>query len=285
MERKRSRVRKVSLPPCPAILDGPGSDGAAEIADATAYYAADPPPRRAFPHRVYKDDSVKHSLNDAFQYKCAYCESSYGETQPVDVEHYRPKGAIDTAARGTIKPGYFWLAATWANLLPACIDCNRRRRHTGRDGVPVTLGKGNQFPLAREEDRVTTPGANVAAEAPLLLNPYADEPDRHLQFLESGPVRPAHDPAAPDSEDRKGRATIDTAALNRPRLVRAREAYARRVKIQLARVADAEQNIRTYGVDRHLLSQLRGELDQLAELMDHESPYLTMTAQLIATRR
>src|SRR4051794_24811090 len=113
-------MRRVPLPPSPALLDRPGSPGAQEIARATDYYDTQPPPTRAFKHAVYKRAAIRNALNAAFAFKCAYCESGYGGTQPVDVEHYRPKGKVVTPTGATIKAAYYWLAATWDNLLPAC---------------------------------------------------------------------------------------------------------------------------------------------------------------------
>ncbi|MEF9674035.1 hypothetical protein QNM99_25505 [Pseudomonas sp. PCH446] len=43
----------------------------------------------------------------------------------MDVEHYRPKGAVSEDAS---HPGYWWVAMDWDNLLPSCIDCNRKRK-------------------------------------------------------------------------------------------------------------------------------------------------------------
>ena len=53
---------------------------------------------------AYGNDAVKAALEKLFHGKCSYCESHYSATQPIDVEHYRPKNV------GT---GYFWMAAVW----------------------------------------------------------------------------------------------------------------------------------------------------------------------------
>ena len=112
--------------------------------------------------------------------KCAYCESFYAGTQPVDVEHYRPKGKVDGMAG---HPGYWWLAGRWENLLPSCIDCNRKRRQKtpkAADGLLVTLlengdfdrqdtlstGKATAFPLAEGSPRALQEGDDLDAERP-----------------------------------------------------------------------------------------------------------------------
>jgi uncharacterized protein (TIGR02646 family) len=141
--------------------------------------------RKAFPFQAYKADGVKKRLEELFHGKCAYCESLYASQAPVDVEHYRPKGSVEGAAD---HPGYWWLAAEWTNLLPSCLDCNRRRRQT----APILsaklevlykemlTGKQDSFPVlgvraAQEPD-------DLSAERPLLLDPTRDDPDDHLAF-------------------------------------------------------------------------------------------------------
>src|SRR5688572_13150422 len=77
----------------------------------------------SFEFKAYGDELLRNALNQHYGYKCAYCETFYGASQPVAVEHYRPKGeVIDGDER--VRPGYYWLAANWENLLPSCTDCN-----------------------------------------------------------------------------------------------------------------------------------------------------------------
>ena len=42
-----------------------------------------------------KDAEVKAALEKLFYGKCAYCETFYSVQAPVDVEHYRPKSAVE----------------------------------------------------------------------------------------------------------------------------------------------------------------------------------------------
>lgn len=148
---------------------------------------------------AYKDDKVRHALEALFHGKCAYCETRYDITAPVDVEHFRPKGSVDGITHG----GYWWLAAVWWNLYPSCIDCNRRReqptppslaslyalladqRSTGFQ--TMSSGKGACFPI--KGTRVTAepaPSQLVKAhedEDAVLLDPCMDDPRAHLRFL------------------------------------------------------------------------------------------------------
>lgn len=144
--------------------------------------------------KVYKSDSVKSKLNELFYGKCAYCESFYPSTAPVDVEHYRPKGGVDEDPE---HPGYWWVAMDWSNLLPSCIHCNRRSGQITPDftskmvslleggrklsrSMFVQVGKQNSFPIMGERAREGV--FAFESEQPLLLDPCRDDPDEHLQF-------------------------------------------------------------------------------------------------------
>lgn len=277
-------MRRRRTPPCPSVLKGPASKGGRETADAITYYAQRPRPTKSYEFKVYSDDAVKTSLNESFGFKCAYCESSYGATQPVDVEHYRPKAAVLTGTGRTLKPGYYWLAATWENLLPSCIDCNRARGQTTTDGARDLSGKANRFPLADERRRVRRPGS-VKREKPLLLHPYFDDPGEYLEFGPEGVLRAARDPRGPGGESARGRATRDVLGLNRTRLVRARHEHQLRVELQLERVAEAEQDISDHPGDAGVERRLRRELEELKKLQTEDAPYTLLTAQLIERHR
>jgi len=181
-------------------------------------------------------------LENVFHGKCAYCET-LAPRFPGHAEHFRPKGRVDVRDPATGRsvpatvewpdgkiathPGYFWLAYHWKNLLPACQDCNSGR------------GKQNQFPLApahmptlvarldaataaklaaRARASVTwkqryylDPDALDEIEIPQILNPYVDDPRRHLRFGEGGIV------AAIDNSER-GRQSIHVYQLDDDKL-------------------------------------------------------------------
>ncbi|WID94887.1 hypothetical protein QO058_18950 [Bosea vestrisii] len=211
--------------------------------------------RKAFPFAVYKADSVKKRLEELFHGKCAYCESLYASQAPVDVEHYRPKGRVEGDA---LHPGYWWLAADWANLLPSCLDCNRRRKQS----VPVVstgltvmqqamqTGKQDAFPVAgmragRETD-------DVLAEGALLLDPTRDDPEDHLAFWlgddrASGVVYPLPKLGAPPVAPDLPLADADKVAV-------AVDAEARAVSVRGA------VSIQVYGLNRLRLVQERARL-------------------------
>ena len=183
----------VSKPVC--LTDEKGL-GAKELVRARNYING-PKVKKAFPFSAYKDGEVKTRLEALFHGKCAYCESFYSQTQPVDVEHYRPKGRV--AEAGADHPGYWWLAMEWENLLPSCIDCNRKRGQTlpvMRQGTLLELhdgarfsssvqfksGKQDSFPLANGSPYAVTEKDDLALEIRLLLDPTRDNPESHLAF-------------------------------------------------------------------------------------------------------
>jgi uncharacterized protein (TIGR02646 family) len=149
-------------------------------------------------------------LHELFNQKCAYCETIIATNQPGDVEHFRPKGRVigndfrplrcDCPEHGEIDhPGYYWLAYDWDNLLPACIDCNRYRRH-GK--LEEGAGKADRFPVA--DFRACAPG-DECVEDPMLINPAAIDPAEHLMFLPDGRIK-ARSP--------KGTVTLELLGLN-----------------------------------------------------------------------
>lgn len=258
---------RVKRPPEPDELK---LKAAAEVAENAANAPAGP-----FKFNAYKLPAVRQALNAAFGFKCAYCESNFGATQPVAVEHFRPKGKVKTP-QGDI-PGYYWLAADWDNLLPSCTDCNSARRQL-IGGVEVTAGKGNWFPIASEQRRARAPDEE-AAEERLLLHPYLDFPDRHLEFIDEGVVRSRLSPSGRASP--KGHASIDVYALQRPGLVKAREAMQIRVRAQIAVVRREAARLDADPQDADQAAILSEELAGLRRLMARDQPYSEIARQLI----
>lgn len=167
-------------------------DATTELERATAHYG-NPANTGSFTFKVYGDDSVKAAIHELFHFKCAYCESFYGHLHPVDVEHYRPKSAVEGVPGHR---GYWWLAMDWENLLPSCIDCNRRReQEVPAAGALVDLlatgkfsrerkifsGKHTAFPLSGG-NRASWPASAIGQEQRLLLDPTRDNPDDHIVF-------------------------------------------------------------------------------------------------------
>src|SRR6266404_2065479 len=106
---------KVTRPPGPKQLLAPAADVDLERQEALKFYKAAVKTRKEFPFKIYKQPYVKEAIEKIFHKKCAYCETFYIVAQPVDVEHFRPKGAVVVGKEK--KPGYYWLASEWTNLL------------------------------------------------------------------------------------------------------------------------------------------------------------------------
>lgn len=141
--------------------------------------------------------------------RCAFCEVSLAADRfGGDVEHFRPKEKVSSRFRpkGSVL-GYWWLAYCWANYLPACFQCNRK--------------KGVKFPLIDEAQRHWPPQeGDEAREAPLLLNPYEHRlrPSLHLSFDVLGQVA---------GESDRGSETVTICGLDRSALRSEREEKAR----------------------------------------------------------
>jgi uncharacterized protein (TIGR02646 family) len=269
---------RVPLGPAPPELQDPESIGPKERAAAVAFFADPANKDGEFPFKAYKHDAVKRALNETFGFKCAYCESSFGETQPIDVEHYRPKSgfAID---RKLVKPGYYWLAASWGNLLPSCIDCNRGREQVIVGGATGTAGKANQFPVRSEQRRARKPGEE-AREGRLLLHPSLDRPEAHLEFIDDGIVRPSA--SSTGRQSAKGRASIEVYALQRDGVVRGRKARQKLIRVEIGRARKAAMRMNQPGAAAFdFAGDLRESLAMLSDFIAPGAPYAGMARQMI----
>jgi uncharacterized protein (TIGR02646 family) len=173
-------------------------------------------PGHAVSDAIYAHDEIRAVLETVFSHKCAYCESEPTATGAWDVEHFRPKGRVDTRPD---HPGYYWLAYSWTNLYLSCPHCNQRRKDKPVAGDMRTLparGKLDQFPLRDEATRAMQPADVLEAEDRLLLDPCTDNPEEHLAIGVKGKIV-----ALNDSE--MGATTVDVCRLDRRRLDLARQ--------------------------------------------------------------
>ena len=280
-------MRRVDRDPrkIPQALTGPDSPAAkerrqaeAKIRAAQAAMKARKKRPKAFDFKVYARDEVKLALELLFHGKCAYCESFYANQSPVDVEHYRPKGMVEGEKDHW---GYWWLAADWDNLLPSCIDCNRRRKQklpnpkTGSladletlTGPRVLVGKKDAFPVidgTRVFEPGPVPGQEIHNEQPYLLDPCRDDPGAHLSFAVDRPdpfglalpkaLDPAFDPAKslhttgattapkslPPQVSDRGLMSIHVYGLNRLGLIQARTRVLRQLEALRLMIEDADR--------------------------------------------
>lgn len=145
---------------------------------------------------LYKGADVKQQLKEDQHSKCVYCEcklnGDYGH-----VEHFRPKGGYTIPPSNALKkPGYYWLAYEWSNLLLSCSICN-------------TSYKQNHFALEDESQRDIA-HQNISNEVSLLINPSAEDPSIYIEFHQHI-VAPK---IINGKESVKGRHTIELLKLN-----------------------------------------------------------------------
>jgi uncharacterized protein (TIGR02646 family) len=146
------------------------NEGAAECVAFCAAYDAGRREFRSeeFKQSIYAHQSVKTALIEAQHGKCAFCEKIVFDAGTI--EHYRPKTAVQQSRGGRIiKPGYYWLAYEWSNLLLCCGECN-----TGHKRI--------LFPLSNPSTRARCHTDNLASEDPLLINPAESDPQLHISW-------------------------------------------------------------------------------------------------------
>lgn len=259
----------VKRSPTPSSLLGDQSKGAKETKDAIKAVKAG----TSFDFKAYKDADVVAALRTMFNKKCAYCEFHYAAGGPEDVEHFRPKGAI--VINGKLEqPGYYWLAADWDNLLPSCIDCNRKRKKEFAVGGKKVSGKANLFPVADEGRRWRNHGRKNREE-PLLLNPCEDDPEQHLEFLDKGLVRPVE--GLDGTPSRKGEASIEVFGLIRRDLVEQREKKQTRVRAVIQRAlenAAMAQTTNDPAIGAFLDNQAKELMREAQSHLDESEPFL-----------
>lgn len=152
---------------------------------------------RGFDRTIFSHDSVRTRLLHCQHEKCCYCEK--GREHVHEVEHFRPKTAVQQdRGEPRERPGYYWLAYEWSNLLMACRHCNGR--------------KGPIFPLRNPENRARSHQDRIEDEIPFLIRPDQEDPTEHLSFREHVVV----------GETDRGQKSIKLIGLNREKLKRDR---------------------------------------------------------------
>ncbi len=269
----------------PSVLVDEDSSAARELARARtslAEHDGDPSDWK-FSFSVYSNGDVKTALSSLFHGKCAYCESRYDATQPMDVEHWRPKGRVEAADGTKVKPAYWWLAAAWSNLLPSCIDCNRRRWHTNVvTEAEEKLGKEDQFPLL-DDTRAGAEGEEEN-ERPSLINPCVDDPATFFEFTDEAVIRPRD--GLNESETQRAIDSIRVYALNRSALVEQRQETLLRAQMSVAivhRVAEmrVEQPDMSDAIRMVVDRMVQNEFVWLATHCRDDAEYALMIRQLV----
>ena len=234
--------------------------------------------KQAFKFKIY--GQAREALTELFHGKCSYCEAELASVMPGDVEHFRPKGGVLVGKK--LMSGYYWLAATWDNLLISCRDCNSHRNQRIK-GVPgrVLVGKLNQFPLHNESHRARRP-RDVANEVPLLLNPYIDDPERFLTYeLDADRdiiVKPLKKGGL---ALRKAEKSIEVYALPRSGLVHSRTLLAKRIMMDVDRIRWFQTQLVRDRNNSELERRLLEELELLKDYTEPDKRYAGMARCLI----
>ncbi len=118
-----------------------------------------------FPSYWRKDD-VKKTLWEYHHHKCCYCERKRDLKRESDVEHFRPKAAVQEENQHT---GYWWLAYDWENYFFSCKLCNQKY-------------KKDHFPLLPEGKRAYRADDQLSEEKPVLIHPINDNPEEMIGF-------------------------------------------------------------------------------------------------------
>jgi hypothetical protein len=308
---------KVERIDCPEILAcniDPKREGELETIDAIEFYDEDANSDLPFrkmgkrgariqaSYSVYSDKSIRVKLAEMFYGKCAYCESRIVTIYSGDIEHFRPKGGFhNSTSEPLIKPGYYWLASDWNNLLFACPFCNQTNTHKISQGGKIqelVKGKLNQFPLTNEINRLGRENGRIfysdqnaykvafdREEADrLLLNPCTDNVEEFFDYTEEGIIFPKASLNGINLE--RAKTSIDVYALQRIELVQAREAKVIKIKAQIRRVEQAMKNLDDHYEDTEekkiwFEGILRKEMKELKKYMLPKREYSGLAKILI----
>ena len=236
---------KITKSSAPSVLQSRGADKRAKhCADydlAPADYAAGTQ-TFSFAPEIYAHSAVKEALINAQHGKCCFCEKKVGAEG--DVEHFRPKSAVRQKKTARLeRPGYYWLAYDWDNLLFACPICNQRH-------------KGILFPLADPSQRAGSHHADLSLEQPLLLNPAETDPAPHIGFRQ--------EVAYAIGGSRRGRRTIEVLGLNCENLSEERRGHLDQLNF-LREVLGQEAKLRGSTKGRRIIAEAKAFLEDAAK--------------------
>lgn len=272
--------------PVPQELTDPAGNAMLEKEKAKQHFTS-AQKNEKFEFKAYNNDEIKATLKQLFNGKCAYCESPILTVTVGDIEHFRPKAAIVTDDKKTLKPGYYWLAADWDNLLLSCNNCNRKTTQEEFEGDAFTMGKANQFPINNEDVRCKDHTGNIKKEEKvrLLINPCTEDPEEFLEYLDNGAIKAKalKDPF----KVKKAERSISVYALLRDPLVKERAKLIEDIKYHISDllfiredIALAKKEGNQQQEDR-CYQRLKKVLDKLSQYIAPDQPYSAVAKQFI----
>ena len=218
-----------------------------------------------FDSSIYGHETIKTKLKETQFGKCAFCESSITHIDYGDVEHFRPKGGYCQNIKSTLqKPGYYWLAYDWENLLFTCNICNRRY-------------KKNLFPLLNPEIRALNHNESnkVKSEKPFFVNPARENPKFLIQFKQATAIG--------IDKRLRGKKTIEALHLNRKGQKGISDLYERRLsKFEIVEntyfiaTSDETDKISKARIDKakRLMQKLRSSQNEYSAMINDNFPRL-----------
>ncbi len=241
-------------------------------------------------YSAYSHPDVKDALIELFKGKCAYCESKFLHVYSGDVEHFRPKGEIEDATPNK-KPGYYWLAADWTNLLLSCRNCNQKLKHQvfGKL-VKETMGKMNQFPLDSGFKHIQshkTYSKEIKNEElnRLLINPCIENPENYFKYDADGVITPKK---TKGKDFKMAEKSIAVYVLQRMPLVQAREKVQIEITAQMQRVLEATKNLsdnmnKPALKDKRIVFEkvLKREMVRLNKFITDDEEFVGMARQIV----
>jgi hypothetical protein len=181
------------------------------------------------------------------------------------VEHFRPQAGYQQGDDDPLgRPGYYWLAYEWSNLLMACEICNQKF-------------KGNLFPLEDPSRRATSHHEDVGRERPLLINPAETDPAQFIEFRDEYPHAIDNNPV--------GKKTIEVFRLDaRPELIEQRRKLLAWIRLVVANRDLLAGEIDAGDTSPERLAQLAKIDDQLAACMHDSAEYAAMARAALKPR-
>lgn len=203
-----------------------------------------------FDSKIYGHDSVKDLLKTFQNNKCCFCESLVTDISHGDIEHFRPKSGYKNKKTDKVlqRPGYYWLVYDWSNLLFSCQICNQ-------------IYKKDFFPILNPRSRAKNHNDDITKEKPVFINPYEEDPKRHIGFRKEMPY----------GKTKRGEETIDYIGLDRNELNEIRLTYYKLLKTTY-KIANASPNPLN-GIE---MSDIMEAQDLLKELTSNKGQYLSM---------
>lgn len=258
------RIKRRGLEP--GVLTGRGRKSAKALCDEYQRHKQDydrGDKKFEFDASIYASRSVKNALVRSQHGKCGFCESKVTHVAYGDVEHFRPKaGFVQSESDSLERPGYYWLAYSWSNLVFCCQLCNQRF-------------KRNLFPLENPEERARSHGDDIARERPLFINPTVDDPAGLIGFREEIPY------AKPGSK--RGSVTIGALGLDRSELNEVRLDYFQMLVLLKQTREILLERKEAEGIPIELEGQLKEIEEQLLRSQRDDAPFAAMARALMET--